>query len=83
MQYASFTGFLKTLFIIFLIITLFRVFVRWVMPYLVAVLVRRAQHNLEKKLRNENFPKADKPRNAPPKKDKKTVGEYVDFEEIE
>lgn len=86
METASFNGLIKTLFIIFLVYYGLRFLMRLLAPVIVQEVVKKAEQNFN---RNHNHqqqsydntayqqPKAEKPR------EKKKVGEYIDFEEIE
>lgn len=86
MDSASFTSFLRTLFIIILVYYAVRFFLKLLAPHLVQHVVKKAGQNLyEQQQRQQqqsydyqqNNIKQDKP------KEKKKVGEYIDYEEIE
>lgn len=82
METASMPGVLKTILYIIAFYYIFRFLARLFLP----ILAKKAFEKAEEHLRNqqEQFQRqsAQKPNNNPPK-EKKVVGEYVDFEEIE
>jgi len=86
MQEASFSGVLRAIFYFII----FYYILKFVMRLLLPVILRKAVSKAEENLRNhqqgytrEEDPKVHRdPRNIKPD-DKKKVGEYVDFEEIE
>jgi Domain of unknown function (DUF4834) len=92
METASFNGFLKTLFYIVAFYYIFKFLAKLFLPHLIKKVVEKAGENFEKQQQNyqntqqnTSNPKdvifdkttSDKPR------EKKKVGEYVDYEEIE
>ncbi|NMH26784.1 DUF4834 family protein [Flavobacterium silvaticum] len=92
MDTASFNGFLRTVIYIVFFYYLFRFVARLLFP----VLVKKAVAHAEEKFRSEygGYTKQDYSRkpdgdisidttNAKPTREKKKVGDYVDFEEID
>ena len=85
MDTASFSGFLRTIAILILVYYAIRIAFRLLAPVLVQQVVKKAQQNFYDQQQNmqqqyqqqSNTSTADKP------KEKKKVGEYIDFEEIE
>jgi hypothetical protein len=86
METASFNGVIKTIFILFLIYYALRFLMRLLAPVIVQEVVKKAEQNFNRAQgQHYNFnstgnhaqPKAEKP------KERKKVGEYIDFEEIE
>ena len=91
METASFNGFLRTLLYIFAFYYIFKFLAKLFLPHLIKKAVEKAGQNFEKQQQtyqnaqqNTSNPKdiifdaaSDKPR------EKKKVGEYVDYEEIE
>lgn len=82
METASFNGLIKTLFIIFLIYYGLRFLMKLLAPVIVQEVVKKAEQNFKQAHNNQydtynQQPKTEKPR------EKKKVGEYIDFEEIE
>jgi Domain of unknown function (DUF4834) len=92
MQTASFNGFLRTLLYIVAFYYIFKFLAKLFLPHLIKKAVEKAGENFEKQQQNyqnaqqnASNPKdiifdktsSDKPR------EKKKVGEYVDYEEIE
>lgn len=85
---ASFTGLLKTIFWIIIIYYAIKFLVRIFAPVLLQQVVKKATQNMyeqqqynnqqqQQTYTNTQPPKTDKPH------EKKKVGEYIDFEEIE
>lgn len=88
MDTASFTGILRTLFIIVLIYYAVRFFLKLLAPALVQHVVKKAGENLyeqqqrQQQQYNQNAQQqTDTSKERPT--EKKKVGEYIDFEEIE
>jgi len=91
---ADFFGFIRTLFIIVLLYYLFKFAFRLLTPILVNKLAKKAQENFRqqqetfyRQYQNQNQENQSQQTNNPNKKqelrEKKKVGEYIDFEEIE
>ena len=88
MQYASLDGILRTIFTIVCFYYLFKFLAKLFFPIMVKSVVEKAQENFQQQQnyqRNQNnqadfvntTAKSDKPR------EKKKVGEYIDYEEID
>ncbi len=92
MQYASFTGFLETVFIILAVLMIARYFTRVFMPYILRFLVKKSEEHINKKFQGfqggfeqqsqQNTRQTTTDKNQR-KKEKEVVGEYIDFEEID
>ncbi|WP_313806405.1 DUF4834 family protein [Flavobacterium sp.] len=91
METASFTGLLKTLLWILFIYYALKFLMRLLAPYLFQQVVKKAEQNFRQQQQNyqqntqqqysqQNQQQA--PKNEMPR-EKKKVGEYIDFEEIE
>ncbi|MFD2909442.1 DUF4834 domain-containing protein [Flavobacterium ardleyense] len=83
MEMASFSGFLRTLGIIVLVYYLFKFAVRIFAP----VLMRKAVNKMKEKMENQyNQQQAQQTNtgssNKQMPKEKKKVGEYIDYEEV-
>ena len=92
MQYASFTGLMRTILIIILIYYGLRILTRLFAPYMMKYLSKKVEQKFGQQFGNyqyQNEPQTkegevsiDKmPRQQP--QSNKTVGEYVDYEEID
>lgn len=90
METASFTGFIKTLLWILFIYYAFKIFFKLFGPAIFQSAVKRAEQNIYQQYQNQqqqqnqqyeqqtnNASKQDKPH------EKKKVGEYIDYEDIE
>lgn len=93
MDTASFGGFLRTLLIIVLAYYAFKFFMKYLFPVFIYKVAKKASDNYQQKQQDfysqqqsnasntqapdSNFSSEDKPR------EKKKVGEYIDFEELE
>ena len=87
MDTASFPGIIRTLFIIMLVYYAVRYFLRLLAPTIVQQVVKKAGENLyqqqqQQQQYNYQQDQESKTREERPK-EKKKVGEYIDFEEIE
>lgn len=91
---ADFFGLIRTLFIIVLLYYLFKFAVRLLTPLLINKLAKKAQENFRqqqetfyRQYQNQNQENQSRQTNNPNKKqelrEKKKVGEYIDFEEID
>lgn len=88
MDTASFSGILRTLFIIILVYYAVRFFFKLLAPALVQHVVRKAGENLYEegqKQKQQNYDSGRRSDNAAKvnPQEKKKVGEYIDYEEIE
>jgi len=91
MDHASLQSFIKTIFIIVLIYYLFRFAFKLFAPFLIKKAVSKVSENFQKQqqaYQNQNNQQTQQPdfeselrQNKIPK-EKKKVGEYIDFEEI-
>lgn len=87
MQLASFTGFIKTIFILVFIYHAFKILFRIFAPMILQNIVKkaennfRAQQNQYNQQQNTNRYTNKSTPNRP--KETKKVGEYVDYEEID
>jgi len=85
METASFTGFIRALIILVLIYYGVRFFMRLLAPVIVQQVVKKAGENLFQQQQQEQYNTQNRQDNI--KKDrpveKKKVGEYIDYEEIE
>lgn len=86
---ASFTGFIKTLLIIILVIFTLRLLLRFFMPYLLRFFAVKLQQHIQKKFQQTQQEQAQDHKinqahaqHTHPKSTQK-VGEYIDYEEIE
>jgi hypothetical protein len=88
MQEAEITSFLRTIFIIFLVYYGFKLFAKYLAPFL----LKRAATKFEEKVRNKQKPRDPEgevgetiiAKTAGSKKTSNdSVGEYVDYEEVE
>ncbi|GLB53612.1 hypothetical protein NBRC110019_26530 [Neptunitalea chrysea] len=90
MQEAYLAGFLRTIFIIFAIIIVIRYVTKVFMPYILRYLVKKSEDHINRKFNEHNQQSSynqsssnahTTPHNKPT--EKKKVGEYIDFEEID
>lgn len=89
METASFTGLLKTLLWIVFIYYVLKFLMRLLAPYLFQQVVKKAEQNFKQQQQNyqQNYQQYSQqnqqqtPKNEMPR-EKKKVGEYIDFEEI-
>jgi hypothetical protein len=82
METASFNGLIKTLFIIFLIYYGLRFLMKLLAPVIVQEVVKKAEENFRQTHSNQYNAPSQQTRTEKPR-EKKKVGEYIDFEEIE
>jgi hypothetical protein len=93
MQYASFSGFIRTLFYIMAFYYIFKFLARLFLPVLVKKVVEKAGENFQKQQQNargnswQKTPNNDEiiidTANAKKSRETKKVGDYVDYEEID
>lgn len=83
MQYASFTGFLRTVAIILCILMLLRYITKVFMPYVLSFLVKKSEDHINRKFQEYNQHNQSYTQPKKEKKEKEKVGEYIDFEEID
>lgn len=84
MQTASFAGILRTLFILILIYYAIKFLFRLLAPIILEQAVKKAQQNMYDRQQQYNNMQ-QQPYNATSEKpkEKKKVGEYIDYEEID
>ncbi|MEZ5083092.1 MAG: hypothetical protein R2750_06560 [Bacteroidales bacterium] len=74
---------LRTILIIIIVYYLFKLFVRYVMPYIARYFIRRTVRNFENQHQSQQSPGEINVEKTPPKKKPlDDLGEYVDYEEI-
>ncbi|MCW4468048.1 DUF4834 family protein [Flavobacterium sp. MFBS3-15] len=85
MDTASFSGFLRTIAILILVYYAIRIAFRLLAPVLVQQVVKKAQQNFYDQQQNmqQQYQQQSGTSSAEKPKEKKKVGEYIDFEEIE
>jgi hypothetical protein len=91
MQYASFSGFIRTLFYIMAFYYIFKFLAKLFLPVLVKKVVEKAGENFQKQQQNsQNWNKTPNndeiiidTANAKNPRETKKVGDYVDYEEID
>lgn len=92
LEQASFNGFLKTLFIIVMLYYLFKFAFRLFAPILINKAIKKAEqtfrHNFEQQNSYQNTAENDTTINSNTSKskyprEKKKVGEYIDYEEVD
>lgn len=79
METASLTGVVRLLFYFFLFYFLFRIVMRLLLPVLLKKAIEKAEDNLRNMQQGPSYqtPQPERPR------ERKKVGEYIDYEEIE
>ena len=84
MEMASFSGFLRTLGIIVLVYYLFKFAMRIFAPIIVQKAVNKMQQKMQDQYKEQQEKQQDKTTQTNQRfpKEKKKVGEYVDYEEI-
>lgn len=80
MEMSSFSGFLRTFAIIILCYYLFKFAVRIFAPILMQKAVNKMQDKMQQQFKQQQDNTAQTNKNIP--KEKKKVGEYIDYEEI-
>lgn len=87
MEYASLTGFVRTLLIIIAVLLAMRVITRMLLPYLLRHLARKAENHINSQMesmrRQQESTTQAPPQNVTSTNKKEKVGEYIDFEEID
>ncbi len=85
-------GFLKFLFFVIAIYYILKLIGRYVMPYFLSIFIRKAQDRMMGNSSNYTSPKKSKKEGEvsvnssyqkTPKSNKDTIGDYVDFEEVD
>lgn len=82
MQEASFNGFFKTLLGIVIFYYVFKFLARLFLPHLAKKVVEKAQEKFEQQQQQYQNQQHTTTRNDIPR-EKKKVGEYIDYEEVE
>lgn len=87
METASFTGLIKALFWILFIYYALKFVMRLLAPYFLQQVVKKAEENFKQQQQNYqqqySQPNTQSSSQAEMPKERKKVGEYIDFEEIE
>jgi hypothetical protein len=89
MDTASVPGFIKTLFYIILFYYLFKFAMRLLAPYLMQKVAKKAEEHIKKQFeqqqqqQQQNYQSPTENQQEVPKKEKKVVGDYIDYEEVE
>ena len=85
MDTASVPGFIRTLFYIILFYYLFKFAMRLLAPYLMQKVAKKAEEHIKKQFeqQQQNYQSPTEDRQEVPKKEKKVVGDYIDYEEVE
>lgn len=85
MDTASVPGFIRTIFYIILFYYLFKFAMRLLAPYLVQTVAKKAEEHIKKQFeqQQQNNQSANQNETETPKKEKKVVGDYIDYEEVE
>lgn len=85
METASFTGFIKTLFWLILAYYVVKFLIKMFAPMLLQQVVKKAEQNFQQQ--QQQYSEQQQQAYTAPKqempKEKKKVGEYIDYEEIE
>ncbi|MEL1245799.1 DUF4834 domain-containing protein [Flavobacterium sp. DGU11] len=81
---ASFTGFLKTIAILILVYYAVKYLLKVFAPVIIQQVVKKAEQSFYEQQQNAQQPQQQAYANTSDRpKEKKKVGEYIDFEEIE
>lgn len=86
MDTASVPGFIRTIFYIILFYYLFKFAMRLLAPYLMQQVAKKAEEHIKKQFEQQQQQQYQSPtenQQEVPKKDKKVVGDYIDYEEVE
>ena len=85
MDTASVPSFVRTLAIIILCYYLFKFAMRLLAPYLLHKVAKQAEEHIKKQLeqQQQQYQPPTENRQEVPKKEKKVVGDYIDYEEVE
>ena len=86
MDTASVPGFIRTIFYIILFYYLFKFAMRLLAPYLMQQVAKKAEEHIKKQFEQQQQQQYQSPtenRQEVPKKEKKVVGDYIDYEEVE
>lgn len=80
---ASLVGFIKTLFIILLIIYGLRLLMRFALPYMMNSFAKKVEKSFYEQYGNKQQQNPTSTTKTQQPKAKKKVGEYIDYEEID
>ncbi len=85
MDTASVPGFIRTIFYFILFYYLFKFAMRLLAPYLIQKVAKKAEEHIKKQFEQQQQNHHSTPENNEeiPKKDKKVVGDYIDYEEVD
>ena len=85
MDTAGVPNFIRTLAIIILCYYLFKFAMRLLAPYLIQKVAKKAEEHIKKQFEQQQQNHQSTPENNEeiPKKDKKVVGDYIDYEEVD
>lgn len=85
MDTASVPSFVRTLAIIILCYYLFKFAMRLLAPYLIQKVAKKAEEHIKKQFeqQQQQYQSPTENRQEVPKKEKKVVGDYIDYEEVE
>jgi len=85
MDTASVPSFIRTLAIIILCYYLFKFAMRLLAPYLMQQVAKKAEEHIKKQFeqQQQNYQSPNETKQEVPKKEKKVVGDYIDYEEVE
>jgi hypothetical protein len=85
MDTASVPNFVRTLATIILFYYLFKFAMRLLAPYLMQKVAKKAEEHIKKQFeqQQQNYQSTSENKQEVPKKEKKVVGDYIDYEEVE
>ena len=85
MDTASVPGIFKTLFYIILFYYLFKFAMRLLAPYLMQKVAKKAEEHIKRQFeqQQQNYQSPTEDRQEVPRKEKKVVGDYIDYEEVD
>ena len=84
MDTASVPSFVRTLAIIILCYYLFKFAMRLLAPYLIQKVAKKAEEHIKKQFeQQQQYQSPTENKQEVPKKEKKVVGDYIDYEEVE
>lgn len=85
MDTASVPGVIRILFWILLFYYLFKFAMRLLAPYLVQQVAKKAEQQIKKQFeqQQQQYQSTTQHQQETPKKEKKVVGDYIDYEEVE